>query len=62
MRKEWTGQNEAEDLLFKRIKTAFDRSTNYIGFDNVGALACRDVPRLREEILDLVHDHLIQGR
>ena len=52
--KEWTGQNETEDELFRIIKAMFLRFQEKKG--------CIDLTELRDDVLNEIHDHLIQGR
>ena len=54
MDKEWTGQNETEDELFRIIKAMFLRFQVEKG--------CIDLTELRDDVLNEIHDHLIQGR
>ncbi len=53
---EWTGSNETEDRLLRRIKAMF------VNQEKLERLGCMDLRRLREDVLFLVHGFLIRGR
>jgi len=57
--KEWTGQNEKDDELFRIIKAMFSRYYNRNLLTEAGQ---NNFIKLRDDVIDEVHDHLIHGR